>query len=126
MAMSKIKLLIPTLLLSVLLVACNKDSLVEPSKTDMTEDKQYELVWMELVNNGDSESLIYQISYMDGNNQEHIRVKSKDIIERINTDSKNKATIKTDGDNFIIHRQPLNVLYSEELKGTVESKDVSK
>lgn len=124
--MSKIKLLIPTLLLSVLLVACNQDSLVEPSKTDMTEDKQYELVWMELVNNGDSESLIYQISYMDGNNQEHIRVKSKDIIERINTDSKNKATIKTDGDNFIIHRQPLNVLYSEELKGTVESKDVSK
>lgn len=124
--MSKIKLLIPTFLLSVLLVACNQDSSVEPSKTDMTEDKQYELVWMELVNNGDSESLTYQISYMDGDNQKNLRVDSEDIIERIHTDSKDKATIKTDGDTFIIYRQPLNVLYSEELKGTVESKDVSK
>ena len=124
--MSKIKLLIPILLLSVLLVACNQDDTVKPSKTDMTEDKKYELVWMELVNNGNSESLTYQISYMDGKNQENIRVKSKDIIERIHTDSKDKATIKTDGDTFIIYRQPLNVLYSEELKGTVESKDVSK
>ncbi|QDF14342.1 hypothetical protein [Staphylococcus phage PMBT8] len=124
--MSKIKLLIPTLLLSVLLVACNQDDTVKPSKTDMEEDKQYELVWMELVNNGNSESLTYQISYMDGKNQENIRVKSKDIIERIHTDSKDKATIKNDGDTFIIYRQPLNILYSEELKGTVESKDVSK
>lgn len=124
--MSKIKLLIPILLLSVLLVACNQDDTVKPSKTDMTEDKKYELVWMELVNNGDSESLTYQISYMDGDNQKNLRVDSEDIIERIHTDSKDKATIKTDGDTFIIYRQPLNVLYSEELKGTVESKDVSK
>lgn len=124
--MSKIKLLIPILLLSVLLVACNQDNLVKPPKTNMTEDKQYELVWMELVNNGSSESLVYQISYMDGKNQKHIRVKSKYIIEKIHTNPKDKATIKTDGDNFIIYRQPLNVLYSKELKGTVESKDVSK
>lgn len=124
--MSKIKLLIPILLLSVLLVACNQDDTVKPSKTDMTEDKKYELVWMELVNNGDSESLTYQISYMDGDNQKNLRVDSEDIIERIHTDSKDKATIKTDGDTFIIYRQPLNVLYGEELKGTVESKDVSK
>lgn len=124
--MSKIKLLIPILLSSVLLIACNTDDTISPSKTDMQKDKQYELIWMELVNNGDSESLTYQISYMDGDNQKNLRVNSEDIIERIYKDSKDKATIKSDGDVFIIYRQPLNILYSKELKGTVESKDVSK
>ena len=121
----KIVSIISLLALVVLLAACgNNEKSVED--TDIKIGKEYDLVWYELINNGNQESVSYEISYMKNGEQKYVKTYAKKIIEEILRNPDDKPTVTRKGSHFLIKRQPMNIMYQKDVKGTVKSKEVVK
>lgn len=119
----KIISIISLLALVFLLAACGEDEKTAKD-TDIKKGKEYDLVWYELINNGNESSASYEISYMKDGKQKYVKTSAKNIREKILRSPDEKATVSRKGSKFIIKRQPMNVMYQKDIKGKVKSKEV--
>lgn len=72
----KIISVISLLTLVFLLAACGNNE-KSVSDTDIKKGKEYDLVWYELINNGNQESVSYEISYMKDGEQKYVKTSAK-------------------------------------------------
>ena len=121
----KIISIVSLLALVVLLNACGNNE-KSVSDTDIKKGKEYYLVWYELINNGNNESVSYEISYMKDGEQKYVKTSAKKIREEILRNPDDKPTVTRKGSHFLIKRQPMNIMYQKDVKGTVKSKEVVK
>lgn len=119
----KIISVISLLALVFLLAACgNNEKGVKD--TDIKKGKEYDLVWYEMINNGNESSVSYEISYIQDGEQKYVKTSAKKIREQILHSPDKKATVTRKDGKFLIKRQPMNVLYQKDIKGKVKSKEV--
>lgn len=121
----KIISIISLMALIFLLTACGEDEKTVKD-TDIKKGEEYDLVWYELINNGNEESVSYEISYMKDGEQKYVKTSARNIREKILRSPDEKATVSRNGSNFMIKRQPMNIMYQKEIKGKVKSKEVIK
>lgn len=106
-----------------LLSACDEGENDSPRELEMDKGK-YELVWYEVVNNGFTDKVIYNISYINNGKQEYANIQANKIIEHILHNPEAQPYIERKGGTLHVYRQPINVTAPMVVKGKVENKEV--
>lgn len=111
---------------TLLLGACDdaEQSTKAPDKKAIKETKS-ELVYYEILNNGDSEYPKTDIAYKSKKHKEvkHIHPEIDKVHEHILSNGDDKPYVVQDGNKFHIYRPPYMTYSDEEVEGDVKDKD---
>lgn len=111
---------------TLLLGACDdsESSVKQPDKETVANNKT-ELVYYEVLNNGDSEYPKTDIAYKskeDDGNVKHAYPKVNKVYEHILKDGNDKPYVVKDGSKFHIYRAPYMTYGNDDVSGEVEDK----
>lgn len=111
---------------TLLLGACDdsESSVKQPDKETVANNKT-ELVYYEVLNNGDSEYPKTDIAYKskkDDGNVKHAYPKVNKVYEHILKDGNDKPYVVKDGSKFHIYRAPYMTYGDDDVSGEVEDK----
>lgn len=130
--MKKSILMILTLVLSttVFLSACeDSDKGSKKPSSDASKNNTYDLVYYEVLNNGDAEDAKTDIAYKEKGSSKvkHYHPSLDHVYEHIIDDGDEKPHVVKDGKKFFIYRPPYMTYGDDDFSGKVEDKsDVKK
>ncbi|RXK19029.1 hypothetical protein [Macrococcus sp. DPC7161] len=113
---------------ALLFTACD-DNTSEKAAPKSSDDgvKKYDLVYAEVLNNGDDETMSMEVGFKNNKTVKSKRFDTENVVEHILKDQKEKPYVMIDGEEVHIFRHPY-VVYDQEdgYDTTVEDKAVVK